>query len=496
MVPWGRVLAEGATIGTYRLLHRIGEGGMGVVYAGEHTLLGRRAAVKVLRPSLSVNEELLKRFFNEARAVSRIADPGIVQIFDFGHAADGSAFIVMELLRGEAMDKRLKRIRRFGLIECVRLVRLICSSLGVVHARGIVHRDLKPGNIFLVADPAVTGGERVKILDFGIAKLSEDEPGSLGEVRTGTGVLLGTPMYMSPEQCRGHGNIDHRSDIYTMACVMFAMLTGRPPFAYKGPGEQIAAHLREPAPLASSRVPGVPPAIDQIIDRCLRKSPDERFQSMAEVIRALDAAERTLGGSVAATEAGEATAVLGSDPDPLPEMSITTAPGQGQPPAPAMHTLPAPTTLHDASGQAAATPVQVRRRRDRSGRRWLAALAIGAAAAIAVITVSVSGGGDASTSAPLPGAPVGPRAGSSGIDAAPAAEPSRAPAVGDAVTAPPDAGAADAAPASEVIDAAVRPSPRSPPRSKPSGKGPVRPRTEGDHALPTGSAEPIIDRGD
>lgn len=464
---------------------------MGVVYVGEHTLLGRRAAIKVLRPSLSVNEDLLRRFFNEARAVTRIADPGIVQIFDFGHAADGSAFIVMELLRGEAMDKRLKRIRRFGLIECLRLVRVICGSLGVVHAKGIVHRDLKPGNIFLVADPAVTGGERAKILDFGIAKLSEDEPGSLGEVKTRTGVLLGTPMYMSPEQCRGNGEVDHRSDIYTMACVMFAMLTGRPPFAYKGPGEQIAAHLREPAPLASSRVPELPPAIDQLIDRCLRKSPDERFQSMAEVIRALDAAERTLDGSIAATEAGESTAVFGPDPIPLPPTLITTASGQGQPPAPATHTLPAPTTLHDASGQAAATPVQVRRRRDRSGRRWLTALVVGAVVAGAA-WISLTGAGTRSSATPRVDAnpQVSPVSLSAAIDAAPAAVS----AAGASV--PPDAGGGDARQVIEtieVIDAAVRP-PRRPTPARASTRPPT---TEKAHEQSTGSALPFeVDRGD
>ena len=133
---------------------------MGTVYLGEHTLLGRKAAIKVLLPSLSANEEIVKRFFNEARAVTRIADPGIVQIFDFGHHTDGSAFIVMELLEGEPMDKRLKRLGKFGLIECLRLMRMICTSLAAAHAKGIVHRDLKPENIYIVSDPAVTGGER------------------------------------------------------------------------------------------------------------------------------------------------------------------------------------------------------------------------------------------------------------------------------------------------------------------------------------------------
>ncbi len=158
---------------------------------------------------------------------------------------------------------------------------LICTSLEAAHAKGIVHRDLKPDNIFIVSDPAVPGGERAKILDFGIAKLSGDEPGN----QTRTDVLIGTPTYMSPEQCRGGGAIDHRSDIYAIGCVMFTMLTGRPPFDGMGSGDLIAAHLREAPPLASSRIPELPAIIDQILQKCLRKAPAERFQSMSELVR-------------------------------------------------------------------------------------------------------------------------------------------------------------------------------------------------------------------
>jgi eukaryotic-like serine/threonine-protein kinase len=168
---------------------------MGVVYLGEHTLLGRLAAIKVLLPALSANQEIVQRSFNEARAVAQIADPGIVQVYDFGQHTDGSAFIVMELLQGEPVDRRLARIGRFTPIDCLRLTALICRSLAAAHARGIVHRDLKPENLFIVGDPVVTGGERPKILDFGIAKLSSSEPGAL---KTRTGMMMGTPVYMSP----------------------------------------------------------------------------------------------------------------------------------------------------------------------------------------------------------------------------------------------------------------------------------------------------------
>ncbi|TMQ13842.1 MAG: serine/threonine protein kinase [Deltaproteobacteria bacterium] len=178
------MFAEGTIVGTYRVIRKLGEGGMGAVFAGEHTLLGRKAAIKVLLPALSAQQEIVHRFFNEARAVTQVADPGIVQVFDFGYHTDGSAFIVMELLEGESLAARLERSSRLPLIDVLRLLQMTCSALAAAHGRGVIHRDLKPDNIFIVRDPAVPGGERAKILDFGIAKLSSDEPGKL-KTRTG-----------------------------------------------------------------------------------------------------------------------------------------------------------------------------------------------------------------------------------------------------------------------------------------------------------------------
>jgi serine/threonine protein kinase len=286
--PW---MSGDRTLGAYHLLGMLGAGGMGTVYLAEHTLLGRRAAIKVVLPSLSEDDAIIERFFHEARMASQIADPGIVQVFDYGHRSDGTAFIVMELLEGEALDQRLARIGRFDALACLRLVRLICASLAAVHARGIVHRDLKPANIFLVDDPAVPGGERTKLLDFGIAKLIEDDTAA---VRTWRGTAMGTPAYMAPEQSDGRGGVDHRADIYALGCVMFAMLTGRPPFDGTSAAELIALHLCAPPPLASSRVPALPGVIDRILQRCLCKSADQRFASIAELTQALDAAEQAL----------------------------------------------------------------------------------------------------------------------------------------------------------------------------------------------------------
>jgi serine/threonine-protein kinase len=275
-------MVVGTQVGAYRVLQQIGAGGMGTVWLAEHTMLGRRAAIKLLHPEFSQRPDIVSRFFNEARAATAIADPGIVQIFDFGHHVDGTAYIAMEMLEGEALDRRLRRVGRLALPDALRIMRQVSSTLGVAHVRGIVHRDLKPENIFLVHDPEVFGGERAKVLDFGIAKLTGDP-----SVKTHTSAVMGTPAYMSPEQCRGAGQVDQRSDVYALGCMLFALLTGMPPFDAEGVGEIIAMHLREPAPLLSSRLPGIPPELDQLVAHCLAKDPAHRYASGTELGQAI-----------------------------------------------------------------------------------------------------------------------------------------------------------------------------------------------------------------
>jgi eukaryotic-like serine/threonine-protein kinase len=255
-------MLPGTQVGAYRVLEQIGQGGMGTVWLAEHTMLGRRAAIKLLHPMYTTRADIVTRFFNEARAATAIADPGIVQIFDFGQHTDGTAYIAMEMLEGEPLNKRLERHRRLAIPDALRIMRQVASTLGVAHARGIVHRDLKPENIYLVRDPEVSGGERAKVLDFGIAKLTGDT-----QVHTHTSAVMGTPAYMSPEQCRGAGRVDQRSDVYSLGCMLYALCTGAPPFDVEGGGEIIAMHLREqPAPPSSrlSSIPGFAPKAAQI----------------------------------------------------------------------------------------------------------------------------------------------------------------------------------------------------------------------------------------
>jgi serine/threonine protein kinase len=273
----------GEVLGSYRVVSRLGAGGMGTVWLGEHKLLGSRAAIKVLLPEMSEQKRIVERFFDEARAATRIQDPGIVTVHEIGWHGT-SAYIVMEHLNGETLTARLARYGQLPIAMALRLLQHCALAMAAAHARGIVHRDLKPDNIFVVSDPVVAGGERTKILDFGIAKLIDDADAS--HSRTQTGMIMGTPAYMSPEQCRGAGSVDHRTDIYALGCVMFAMLVGHPPFVAPTAGDLIASHLREEPAVPSSLRADIPPALDELVLRCLSKTPDARYQSMTELVRA------------------------------------------------------------------------------------------------------------------------------------------------------------------------------------------------------------------
>src|SRR5581483_5836860 len=215
----------GENVGNYRVLQQIGEGGMGVVYLAEHTVIGKKAALKMLLPAYCKSEAIVTRFFNEARATAKLQHPGLIEIYDFGHHTDGSAYIVMEFLDGESLAALLKRKGPLDLQLVIELSRQIAGALQAAHAAGIVHRDLKPDNVFLIPSEELKCGLRAKVLDFGIAKLIDQ--GSPSQMKTRTGVLMGTPAYMSPEQCRGASRVDHRADIYSLGCMMFEMASGK-----------------------------------------------------------------------------------------------------------------------------------------------------------------------------------------------------------------------------------------------------------------------------
>ncbi|WP_428269791.1 protein kinase domain-containing protein, partial [Haliangium sp.] len=274
----------GETVGSYRITRRLSSGGMGTVYEAVHTLIERRAAVKVLLPELSRDSEMMQRFFSEAKATAAIGHPGIVEILDFGFDHRGVAYLVMEFLDGTPLNRRLRA--GLGLEHALALVEHIVDALGAAHAKGIVHRDLKPGNVMVVADSAVAFGERTKLLDFGIAKLVDNADSGH---KTRTGLVMGTPSYMAPEQCRGTGRIDHRADLYAVGCILFRMLCGRPPFVSEGTGEIIGMHLFQPPPRPRTLNPNLDPALEALVLRLLAKSPDARPQSAPALLEELDA---------------------------------------------------------------------------------------------------------------------------------------------------------------------------------------------------------------
>lgn len=272
------------TIGPYRVVRKVGEGGMGVVFEAVHDTIGRRVAIKVLHPEYCRNAEIITRFVNEARAVNQVEHVGLVQMFDYGLLPDGTSYLVMELLKGETLAGRLKRLGgQLSVDETLRLGLLLAESLVAAHVKGVVHRDLKPDNVMIVADPHTLGGERTKLLDFGIAKLADVGPRQL---KTAVSAFLGTPAYMSPEQCLGAALVDDRTDVYSLGVMFHEMLAGKVPFAGAGTGETLCMHLYEVPPTLTAVAPRVPQPVAALVQCMLGKDKQQR-PSMSQVLATL-----------------------------------------------------------------------------------------------------------------------------------------------------------------------------------------------------------------
>jgi len=279
-------LLIGQTIGNYLVTQKLGEGGMGSVYLAEHPTIGKKVALKVLHSEFSTNQEVAARFFNEAKAVNDIGHPNIVDIVDFGIIQAGAnreqlVYFIMEYLSGLTLSALIRNEAPLPPERALSIALQVSDALGASHKCGIVHRDLKPDNIILQQ----RGRERdfVKLLDFGIAKLTNDAHGSR---RTRTGIVMGTPAYMSPEQCEGRGNIDHRTDIYALGILLYEMLTARVPFLGEGYGEILVQHLTQP-PIPPSQYRMMNMHVEAVVMKALEKRADMRYPSMDEMMRAM-----------------------------------------------------------------------------------------------------------------------------------------------------------------------------------------------------------------
>jgi len=380
--PWiGRVLAN-----VYKVETKIGEGGMGAVYRATHVHLGKQVAVKVLTDAIAQKRDAVERLRQEAIAASSIDHDNIVDVVSFDRYEDGSVFIVMELLRGESLAERLESLRqsqqRLSVAETVQIALQICDALGAAHERNIVHRDLKPENVFLAKKGE---RERVKVLDFGISKIKSADAEQVRMTRTGQ--LVGTPLYMSPEQARGETDVDRRVDVYALGVMLFEMLTGAPPFDGRNYFELLWKHGNEAPPSVRDRSPDAhcPPEIDDAVRRALSKDRDARFQTMQELAAALRSAMPDLS-LPAASIPPELRTSRPSGPDgrsPSPTPSPGTLPVANPTPSVEREATPAPTV--DATTVAAT----------RGPLLW-----VGAAGLLVLIGVGAWLGFDAATPTP------------------------------------------------------------------------------------------------
>ena len=277
----------GATLsGRYLVTRKVGQGGMGAVYEATHTLIGKRVAVKVLLEKYAQREAIVKRLKQEAQLASSIGNEHIIDITDFGNTDDGRTFVVMEYLEGESLAECLARESRLPENRILRIATQSASALAAAHAKGVVHRDIKPENIFLLRRKEQ---DFVKVVDFGISKSlrasTEEE-----EVRlTQTGMVLGTPLYMSPEQARGDEDLDHRVDIYALGIIMYEAATGRVPFSGSNYLSVISQVLNEqPQPLREVR-PELSEEFEAIVERAMAKNRDDRYASAQEMLADLNA---------------------------------------------------------------------------------------------------------------------------------------------------------------------------------------------------------------
>ena len=266
--------------GKYRIEKVIGKGGMGIVYAAHHELLGERVALKLLLEEVARNPEVIARFLNEARSAAKIKNEHVARVMDVGTLDRGGvAFIALEYLEGRDLAQLLVERGRLPLAEAVDYVLQALEAVAAAHALGIIHRDLKPANLFLAQQ---SGDDVIKVLDFGISKVQEGSNAKVAHV-TSAGTILGSPFYVPPEQLRSARTIDSRADVWSLGVILYELTTGVLPFHGESLGELFSAILEQTAVPPSARCPELPPGLDRVVLKCLAKAPDQRYASVGEL---------------------------------------------------------------------------------------------------------------------------------------------------------------------------------------------------------------------
>jgi serine/threonine-protein kinase len=276
--------------GKYRIEKLIKRGGMGAVYEGKHVLMEKTVAIKVLHPALALDDDVVRRFSREAKAASRISHPHAVSVTDFGESENGVVFLVMEYLNGRTLKEIIRGEGAMRLNRVVEILRQVAGALDAAHEQGVVHRDLKSDNIML---SNTNGGEWAKVLDFGIAKIQQTDARDADI--TAANLVIGTPQYMSPEQCSQSGAIDSRSDIYSLGIILYEMLAAELPFTGESPTVIMMKQVQDPPPSIQEIRPEVPTTVAQIILKALAKQPADRFQTAGELSEALSKAAQAVG---------------------------------------------------------------------------------------------------------------------------------------------------------------------------------------------------------
>jgi eukaryotic-like serine/threonine-protein kinase len=395
-------LRPGAIVGEYQITHLLGEGGMGVVYAGTHPEIGKRVAIKVLAPHAAQDPDLIRRFKEEARAVNKIRHPNIIDIFAFNQLPDGRHYFVMEYLDGESLTARLER-GSMEFTEMRRLLGQICSALEAAHEAGVVHRDLKPDNIWVATQHK--SESRIKLLDFGIAKLND----LTGSKATQAGVPMGTPHYMPPEQGMGRA-VDQRADIYALGVVLYQIFAGTLPFDGVTAHEIVFKHVTEPPVPPSRYRPIAPAAMERIILECLEKEPDRRPSTVHALSERIDAAFAAEAGARAQTGGATMIPRLQTVAGPAAPGRNPALPSSGRVPGLVSAQPTSSTTLRGSTGERAVSggDLSATEIGATGSRGWrLPAVGIAAAALVAVVVgVGVRGrhASDAPASYPATGA--------------------------------------------------------------------------------------------